>query len=167
MKGRTFAESVISDGTEGGRILKLLELLKSERPDSLAARGMVTAILGEFVERLPKRARNTDNQTDLMRDALLYLTDNFTEPLSLGILAKKYGYTPSHFSRIFNAYTGKSLTSYLGTLRAERAAELLSAGRSVTEAAAEAGFLSMRSFYRIFSDVHGATPRDYLLRVGV
>lgn len=167
MKGRTFAESVISDGTEGGRILKLLELLKSERPDSLAARGMVTAILGEFVERLPKRARNTDNQTDLMRDALLYLTDNFTEPLSLGILAKKYGYTPSHFSRIFNAYTGKSLTSYLGTLRAERAAKLLSAGRSVTEAAAEAGFLSMRSFYRIFSDVHGATPRDYLLRVGV
>ena len=107
MKGRTFAESVISDGTEGGRILKLLELLKSERPDSLAARGMVTAILGEFVERLPKRARNTDNQTDLMRDALLYLTDNFTEPLSLGILAKKYGYTLPLFAHLQRVYRQK------------------------------------------------------------
>ena len=162
MKGRTFAEAIISDGTEGQWILKLLELLKSERPESLAARGLVTAILGEFVGRLPIRERHTTDQTSLMRDVLLYLTDNFTEPLSLEELAKKYGYTPSHFSRIFNAYTGQSISEYLGALRAERAAALLTAGQSATEAAGNAGFQSMRTFYRVFGDKYGATPREYL-----
>lgn len=162
MKGRTFAESIISDGTEGQRILKLLELLKSERPESLAARGLVTAILGEFVERLPIRERHTSDQTSLMRDVLLYLTDNFTEPLTLDELSRKYGYTPSHFSRIFNAYTGESIADYIGSLRAERAAALLTAGQTVTDAAGNSGFQSMRTFYRTFNAKYGVTPKEYI-----
>lgn len=162
MKGRTFSEPIITDGTEGQRILKLLELLKSERPGSLAARGLVTAILGEFVERLPLKDRYTSDQTSLMRDILLYITDTFTEPHTSVSLAKKFGFTPSHFSRIFNAYTGDNVNRYLNALRVERAAALLAAGRTITDAAADAGFLSMRTFYRTFAETYRVTPKEYL-----
>ena len=161
MRGRTFAVPVLCEDAAVTRINSLIDFLRQSRKDSLAARGLVTAILGEFVENLPMRERNTSDQTHLIREVLLYISENFAEPLSLESLSRKYGYTPSHFSRIFNAYTGENLSAYIGALRANEAAALLISGRNISEAAEKAGFRSMRSFYRIFYDVIGVTPREY------
>lgn len=163
MKGRTFADPILRDETIGRGILTMLELLQIDRPESLVTRGLLNAILGTFIENLPLKERETADQ--LMRDVLLYISDNFTEPLTLAGLSKKYGYTPSHFSRIFSAYTGDHIPDYLGALRAERAAALLRSGQPVTEAAADAGFQSMRTFYRIFMQTYNRTPKEYLKTV--
>lgn len=160
MKGRTFADPILRDEKIGRSILTMLDLLQPDRPESPVTRGLLNAILGTFIEHLPLKERETADQ--LMRDVLLYISDNFTEPLTLTGLSKKYGYTPSHFSRIFSAYTGDHIPDYLGALRAERAAALLRSGRSVTEAADDAGFQSMRTFYRVFMQSYGRTPKEYL-----
>lgn len=171
MNGKTFLDPFLP-ADRGCRVRRLVELLgesfdrigyderwrglHSDRP-TLTVRGLVNAILGEFVEGCSLTARVGDSTTD-MRDVLLYLSDNFTERITLTDLARKFGYAPTHFSRVFNSYTGRNLNEYLGTLRAEHAAGLILGGQSVTDAAMNAGFQSMRTFYRAFSRRYGCRP---------
>lgn len=158
MRGKTFLDPFLS--VEGGtRVRKLIELLKGSSEQSLSTRGLINAVLGEFTGRLPLTDRISDPSL-VMRDALLYLSDNFTEPVTLTALAKRFGYAPTHFSRIFNAYTGVNLNEYLGNLRAECAAGLLQSGQSVTDAAMNAGFSSIRTFYRAFKRKYGVCPKE-------
>lgn len=157
MRGKTFSDPFLP-AAGGARVRKLIELLEDEPQQSLAARGLVNAILGEFTRFLTPTDRISDPSI-VMRDALLYLSDNFTEPITLSALAKQFGYAPTHFSRIFNAYTGTNLNGFLGNLRAEYAAGLLRSGQSVTDAAMNAGFASIRTFYRAFRKKYGVCPR--------
>lgn len=163
MRGKTFGSAFVTDRARGGRILEMMELLKEERGDSLAARGLVNAVLGQYIDSLPLKQRDSDPAL-FMRDALIYLSDNFTEAITLKSLAKRFGYTPTHFSRVFNAYTGGGINEFLGSLRAEYAAGLLRGGASVTDAAMDAGFASMRTFYRAFKNKYGVTPRAFARR---
>lgn len=158
MRGKTFLSPFMPE--EGGRrVLQMVELLSGEPGDSLAARGLVNAVLGEFTRFLTPTERVTD-PTLVMRDVLIYLSDNFTDPITLTALSRRFGYAPTHFSRVFNAYTGANLNEYLGALRAEHAAGLLKSGQSVTDAAMNAGFSSIRTFYRAFRRKYGVCPRQ-------
>ena len=79
MRGKTFSDPFLP-ATGGTRVRKLIELLEDEPQQSLAARGLVNAILGEFTRHLAPTDRISDPSL-VMRDALLYLSDNFTEPI--------------------------------------------------------------------------------------
>ncbi|MBQ8885149.1 MAG: AraC family transcriptional regulator [Clostridia bacterium] len=77
-------------------------------------------------------------------------------------VCKKFGYSPSHFSRLFTSLTGMTFTKYLTAVRIGHAVELLQSSdkRSVTEIAGYCGFSSIRNFNRYFKDFTGYTPRS-------
>ncbi|WP_137754079.1 bifunctional DNA-binding transcriptional regulator/O6-methylguanine-DNA methyltransferase Ada [Sphingopyxis sp. L1A2A] len=69
------------------------------------------------------------------------------EPLALGDLAARTGYSPTHFQRVFTRHTGLSPAAYARALRDERARQALSDGNRVTDAIYDAGFSGPSRFY--------------------
>ncbi|WP_033074544.1 bifunctional DNA-binding transcriptional regulator/O6-methylguanine-DNA methyltransferase Ada [Sphingopyxis sp. MWB1] len=69
------------------------------------------------------------------------------EPLALADLARRTGYSPTHFQRVFTRHTGLSPAAYARALRDERARKALSEGERVTDAIYDAGFSGPSRFY--------------------
>lgn len=69
------------------------------------------------------------------------------EPLALADLARRTGYSPTHFQRVFARHTGLSPTAYARALRAERAREALVGAKRVTDAIYDAGYSAPSRFY--------------------
>lgn len=69
------------------------------------------------------------------------------EPLALADLARRTGYSPTHFQRVFARHTGLSPAAYARALRAERAREALAGAKRVTDAIYDAGYSAPSRFY--------------------
>lgn len=69
------------------------------------------------------------------------------EPLALADLARRTGYSPTHFQRVFARHTGLSPAAYARALRAERARAALAGADRVTDAIYDAGYSAPSRFY--------------------
>lgn len=69
------------------------------------------------------------------------------EPLALADLARRTGYSATHFQRVFARHTGLSPAAYARALRAERAREALAGAERVTDAIYDAGYSAPSRFY--------------------
>ncbi len=69
------------------------------------------------------------------------------EPLALADLARRTGYSPTHFQRVFARHTGLSPAAYARALRAERARDALAGAVRVTDAIYDAGYSAPSRFY--------------------
>ncbi|SEH17329.1 DNA-O6-methylguanine--protein-cysteine S-methyltransferase /Transcriptional regulator Ada [Sphingopyxis sp. YR583] len=84
------------------------------------------------------------------------------EPLALGDLAARTGYSPTHFQRVFTRQTGLSPAAYARALREERARQALSDGRRVTDAIYDAGFSGPSRFYENMEGRMGMTASAWV-----
>ncbi len=90
-----------------------------------------------------------------------YIESHITEPITLGDLARRAGYSPWHAARVFKELTGKAPFDYLRALRLSRAAERLQNGDSrVVDVAFDFLFGSHEGFTRAFSKYFGTTPKN-------
>jgi AraC family transcriptional regulator len=81
------------------------------------------------------------------------------EPLDL---ARRAGFSPHHFHRVFRGMTGESVMGHVRRLRLERAAMRLKHGDApVTQVALDSGYGSHEAFTRAFRDHFGVAPRDF------
>lgn len=104
---------------------------------------------------------------DLVHRALLYVTENFREPLSLERVAKELGVSRCYLSRMFSRKVGSGFNSYINSLRVGLAQHLLeNPGLPVAEVAMECGFESLRTFNRTFQLQLGTSPRAYRSQLG-
>lgn len=69
------------------------------------------------------------------------------EPLALADLARRTGYSATHFQRVFARATGLSPAAYARALRAERARQALAGADRVTDAIYDAGYSAPSRFY--------------------
>lgn len=93
--------------------------------------------------------------------AMSYLEEHFTEKITLEQLSKAIGVNRVYASKMFSKYlNGITFTEVLSHIRLNRAIRLLRQ-TTVTQAALESGFGSVRQFNRIFKKVTGKTPREY------
>ncbi|MGO4383243.1 helix-turn-helix transcriptional regulator [Specibacter sp. RAF43] len=86
---------------------------------------------------------------------------DYALPLDVPTIAQKAFMSPAHFSRKFRAAYGESPYGYLMTRRIERAAALLRAGASVTDACMAVGCTSLGSFSSRFTELMGESPSAY------
>ncbi len=89
-----------------------------------------------------------------------YVNEHYTEPVTVGSIASALYIDRGKLSRLFLAYSGQPLTAYITALRLARAAQLLREGASVTVAALESGFQSVRTFHDVYRRTQNATPRS-------
>lgn len=100
----------------------------------------------------------------LLRKARDLIDRDYAKPLNVTEIAAKAFMSPAHFSRKFRAAYGETPYSYLMTRRIERAAALLRAGASVTDACMAVGATSLGSFSSRFTEIMGETPSSYKSR---
>ncbi len=94
--------------------------------------------------------------------AQLFIQKNLDEELSLERIAKAACFSAFHFHRIFRAFTGESLNSYIRRLRIEKSAGRLKYSEDpVTEIALDSGYNTPSSFSRAFHQVMGTAPNSY------
>ncbi len=93
-----------------------------------------------------------------------YITDHLDETLTLNDLATAVFVSPSHLHRLFKHALGVTPRQWIAQRRAERFAELLVQGSSVTDAQNAAGYGSSSRVYSGDGGVPGMTPGDYRRR---
>lgn len=100
--------------------------------------------------------------SDLLLQALDIITKTLPETLSLKTVAKQLGIRPDSLSRIFVDQSDVTFHSYVQNLRICNVCALLCQGIPITEATYQAGFGSICSFNRVFKQIMGCTPREFI-----
>lgn len=124
--------------------------------------GYLYVLLGSALRSLPSQTQKTVLAADTFSEVLAYLSQSFTEPLSLQGLARQFAVDPCHLSRMFKQRTGYGYLEYLHLLRVTYARERLrDSGGKMTEIAMECGFSDQKTFNRVFKSLTGTTPSAY------
>jgi AraC-like DNA-binding protein/mannose-6-phosphate isomerase-like protein (cupin superfamily) len=117
----------------------------------------------------PVQSSSTSAQTrrhDMAQNVqrlLSHIDNHYQEPLSLEQAAQLMNFSQCHFSRLFRQYTGMNFVTYVNMVRVEKSLERLrsSSGR-VVDIAYACGFNNIRTFNRVFRQVTGRSPTEFL-----
>ncbi len=92
-----------------------------------------------------------------------YVEKNLDQPLNLEILADIASFSPYHFHRIFKAFTGETINSFVRRMRLEKSARLLlnDPDRAISEIAYQCGFNNFSVFCRAFKDHFCVSAQEF------
>lgn len=93
--------------------------------------------------------------------AKVFIDENYHEPINLGEISQKAFLSRYHFHRLFSQVYRKTPHQYLTTKRIEKAKDLLSENKQVSEVCNEVGFESLGSFCVLFKKEIGFAPTYY------
>lgn len=113
-------------------------------------------------EHLPddRRSRTLDE----LQDLLTYIDAHYADNITLEYAASRMNFSNSHFSKTFKKLMGINFVTYLNLVRVEQAAsELRNTEKKITDIALSCGFNNSRTFNRVFKDITGCTPSEFLL----
>ena len=104
--------------------------------------------------------RNAAQESHFMDSVTSYIREHYVSPdLSLVGVADHFHINESYLSLSFKQHTNTNFSTYLETLRMERAKVLLhTTDKTITEIAKDSGYYSSNSFCRAFKRFWGYTP---------
>ncbi|MBQ2957115.1 MAG: helix-turn-helix domain-containing protein [Clostridia bacterium] len=101
-------------------------------------------------------------QSRMSYHALHYISEHFTEPLSLESTAHALGISRIHLSHIFSQQLHINFRDYINTLRIDRACSLLrDPFYSISQIAYLCGYGNPRTFHRAFLAKRGMAPNRF------
>ena len=103
------------------------------------------------------------NQTeDISADAIHFMRENIHKRLTLKEIADHVGFSPSHFSTLFQNKTGFSPLNYLSQLKIQQACHWLDfSDMKINQIAMTIGFDDPFYFSRVFTKTMGVSPTEY------
>ncbi len=105
---------------------------------------------------------------ELLYRAMQYISQNLSQPLSIRQTAHVLGVNSYYLSHVLNERLHMGFRAYLNALRIERARRYLRVTAwSIEEVAAACGFLTLRTFDRVFLELCGCTPREFRKSIAV
>ncbi len=104
----------------------------------------------------------TIERLNSLKSIVDYISDHYSENISLEKLARIAGMNPKYFCRYFRRLTGRTPIDYLNYYRIESACEMLST-RNITikETAMNCGFSDESYFVKTFKKYKNTTPKQY------
>lgn len=94
-----------------------------------------------------------------------YMQENIETNLSLEQLARHFGYSPSHFSMLFQRETNVSPIHYFVRLKVQKACQYIElTNLKLNEISLKLGFDEPAYFSRVFTKIMGMTPSAYRLK---
>lgn len=152
------------EGSAYDRMVMAAELLWSEcATDAVCVDQLLNYILSRFLLHSIKDNESivTREQLTGIQKAAAHIEMHFRERVSLELLAKISGYSPTYFSELFKKITGETYSERVADLRINYAKGLLSRGMSVSDACFESGFGSLSNFLAVFKAKCDMTPSQY------
>ncbi|MBO5452704.1 MAG: AraC family transcriptional regulator [Clostridia bacterium] len=136
------------------------EILSSEFKDDFKKKALLYYTLSHFM----KSCALTDRETvefDVYRKAIAYISEHYTENITLETVADSVGVTAPHLSRVLNGGCKSSFSDIINALRIYEAKKLLEQTTlSISEVAYASGYGSIRNFNRIFVKYFHCNPKD-------
>lgn len=108
----------------------------------------------------PDRSRDYE----LIRRAIAFLSETWTEQPSLERLAQHLGLSPAHCQKLFKRWCGLSPKEFVQAITVGHARKLLSGAASVLDAAYEVGLSGGSRLHDLFVSHEAMTPGDYKRR---
>ena len=102
-----------------------------------------------------------------MQTILDYIEANLKTELTPEELAKRAGYSVSHFHRRFSVQMGMPLSAYILTRRLKNALYEIASGYTAIDVVLEYGFETYAGFYKAFVREYGCSPKKYAAIYGV
>ena len=96
-----------------------------------------------------------------VREAIALIRRDFSKKITLDAIAKSVYIDKYTLCREFKRATGQTVIEYVNSYRIQNAAQLISGGYTVSEAARACGFENMSFFTRTFKKYMGCLPSDY------
>jgi AraC-like DNA-binding protein len=93
--------------------------------------------------------------------AKVYIDDNYYEDIDLEQVSKQAFLSRFHFHRLFRQVYKRTPLQYITQKRLDKAKDLLSENKAVTEVCNEVGFESIGSFSVLFKKEIGFAPQYY------
>lgn len=98
----------------------------------------------------------------LVRRAVAYIEEMFSDEITLDIISEKLNVNPSYLSRAIKKETGSGFVEILTDIRLEAAKNLLKQpDMKVYTAAKLAGYSDYSYFYQVFKKHYGISPKEY------
>lgn len=161
------------DAYVGGPVSELLQALieGNDRDDpyfTYVKRGYLLTFLGTVAPQLRKADPSPHQQLFEVKDpiilaAIAYMKERLHDPdLTVGAVARHVAFSPNYFIGYFRERVGSPPYQYLVRLRMDEARRLLvETDLSVTDIAAQVGFVSPGHFTRTFKQTFDDTPSQF------
>ncbi|GAK60066.1 transcriptional regulator, AraC family [Candidatus Vecturithrix granuli] len=161
---RYFSTPVTFDPDLSRRLLYALRLLE-QNPDSIleAQSCFFQTTVDLFLRHTYPHhsSKNLLSNPAVIRHACEFIRARVTENISLDEIAREVGVSRFYFLRLFKASTGLSPHAYLMMRRLELAKHLIQQGKTLAQAAYNAGFADQSHLTRHFKAAYGFTPGQF------
>lgn len=102
-----------------------------------------------------------NNDIEKIMPAIKFINNNYNTKITTTDLSKTLNFNESYFCRLFKNAVGTTVTEYLNFVRVCKAEHMIRRGKSISDAAYEAGFASLSYFNRIFKKYKYYSPSEY------
>ena len=135
-------------------------ITKEELSDDLKKKALLYCTVSDFMNS-SQLIDSPVFEYDVYRKALVYISENFKENITLKKTALYVGVSSEHLSRVLNSSGKRGFSEILNSLRVYEARTLIERSNlPISEIAMEAGFGSIRNFNRIFQKNFGYKPSE-------
>jgi YesN/AraC family two-component response regulator len=111
---------------------------------------------------LERRRKVSDEARRLVRKAMAFLHQHYTDPIARPDIARHVGLDEDYLTTCFRQELGVTPVAYLNRYRVNQARGLLTeTDKSITEIAIEVGFSDSGYFSRVFRREAGCSPEAY------
>ncbi len=156
----------ICDREAVSRIRRAYDALTDPSTNEILRLGYIYVILGHLLDSMCFTSAEDALDPELSSRLLFYMNEHFRLDISLTSLSSAFGYSPSYISRYFKSCFHIGINQYLSVIRLKNAIMLMHENKhSITYCALESGFRSMRTFYRVFFQEFGCSPKEYLKQI--
>ena len=141
---------------------RLREMAAPGKMDETLAGAYLSLLFIRILPHLQLSETGSAVPGDLLYQAMQYISQNVSRPLSLRNTARALGVNEYYLSHVLNERLRMGFRTYLNTLRVERSRRLLRAtSRPIEDIAAACGFANLRTFDRVFAERCGCSPREF------
>lgn len=144
----------------------ILEYMKPEAFNPCMERSLLYKLLACLMDEYASQDEEGEGaiagENLRLRKMIQYILQNFTDNISLSVLAEKMYTSPSTLSRFFKKQTGIYFADYVNQMRLRYAVQgLLYTEDSITKIAVDSGYSNLSVFNRLFKQAYGMTPNEY------
>ncbi len=161
--------SHLNDKEFNKSIKQELELFTANYSTSFyVCKGYINIIIGKIISHYKLEPIYHNKKIDVVIKILDYIEKNYNKELSLEILANTFGYSQSHFSKLFKSCVQENLVNYVNYIRLNKFIETVKKepDANYSSVAINSGFDSLSTFYRVFKKAYDKSPSEYFINIG-
>lgn len=132
--------------------------------DSAFTASAIRLYLFAALEAYSRVEAAAQGQPEVIPQVIRYITEHYSEPLTLDSIAARFFISKSYLSRHFKAYTNATVYAYVMALRVTHARRMLREGVPAVEVGRDCGFSDYSTFYKAFRAQTGLSPQQFKAR---